>query len=89
MRNSVHSLTVLANFSGCNLTIKSLCCDVTDPSILLFTILYMSKGGGGGVLAVMLLTLITRLISKTFLSGCNITLQGGKLQMPKEMIATV
>ena len=86
MRNSVHSLTVLANFSGCNLTIKSLCCDVTDPSI--YDSLH-EQGGGGGVLAVMLLTLITRLISKTFLSGCNITLQGGKLQMPKEMIATV
>ena len=86
MRNSVHSLTVLANFSGCNLTIKSLCCDVTDPSI--YDSLH-EQGGGGGVLAVILLTLITRLISKTFLSGCNITLQGGKLQMPKEMIATV
>ena len=33
VRNSVSTLTVLANSSGCNLTIKSPCCDVTDPSI--------------------------------------------------------
>ena len=46
MRNSVHSLTVLANFSGCNLTIKSLCCDVTDPSI--YDSLH-EQGGGGGI----------------------------------------
>ena len=84
MRNSVSTLTVLANSSGCNLTIKSPCCDVTDPSI--YNSLHEK---GRGILAVILLTLIKRLISKTFLSGCNITLQGGKLQMPKEMIPTV
>lgn len=33
MRNSVSTLTGLANSSGCNLTIKSLCCDVMHPSI--------------------------------------------------------
>lgn len=33
MRYSVSTLTVLANSSGCNLTIKSPCCDVTDTSI--------------------------------------------------------
>ena len=77
MRNSVSTLTVLANSSGCNLTIKSPCCDVANPSI--YNSLHEKGRGGRGILAVMLLTLIKRLISKTFLSGCNITLQGGKL----------
>ena len=87
MRNSASTLTVLANSSGCNLTIKSPCCDVTDPSI--YNSLHEKGRGEGGILAVILLTFIKRLISKTFFSGCNITLQGGKLQMSKEMIPTV
>ena len=45
MRNSVHSLTVLANFQAVTLQLNH--CVVMLP-ILLFTILYMRKGGGGG-----------------------------------------
>lgn len=50
MRNSVSTLTVLANSSGCNLTIKSPCCDVTDPSI--YNSLHekgRGEGGGGNI----------------------------------------
>lgn len=87
MRNSASTLTVLANSSGCNLTIKSPCCDVTNPSI--YNSLHEKGRGEGGDIGCDTTDFHQRLISKTFFSGCNITLQGGKLQMSKEMIPTV
>lgn len=46
MRNSVSTLTALANSSGSNLTIKSPCCDVTSPSI--YNSLHEKGRGVGG-----------------------------------------